>query len=147
MIAADLCRTSSCGESFPCVLGCARTKFFLSSFSASIDKSRMRTTTKLLEARRPAWSRLAFAACPLKIDAKTVMPCHPARFSCALLAFAHPWTRPQDVLGSFGCEAVTAAAEQLREIVNLYVVPPENLTSLMEQGMLAEMESEVCVYQ
>ena len=56
----------------------------------------------------------------------------------------HPW-RAQDVLGSFGCEGVTAATEQLREIVNLYVVPPENLTSLMEQGMLAEMESEVCV--
>lgn len=50
----------------------------------------------------------------------------------------------QEVLGRFGCEAVTAAAEQLREITNLYVVPPENLTSLMEQGMLAEMETEVC---
>lgn len=52
----------------------------------------------------------------------------------------------QEVLGSFGCEVVTAAAEQLREIVNLYVVPPENLTSLMEQGMLAEMGTEVCIY-
>lgn len=50
----------------------------------------------------------------------------------------------QEVLGSFGCEAVTAAAEQLREIVNLFVVPPENLPSLMEQGMLAEMGTEVC---
>lgn len=49
------------------------------------------------------------------------------------------------MLGSFGCEVVTRAAEQLREIVNLYVVPPENLTSLMEQGMLAEMETEVRV--
>lgn len=55
----------------------------------------------------------------------------------------HTLPHAQEVLGSFGCEAVTAAAEQLREIVNLYVVPPENLTSLMEQGMLAEMETEV----
>lgn len=49
----------------------------------------------------------------------------------------------QEVLGSFGCEEVTSAADQLREIANLYVVPPENLTSLMEQGLLAEMGTEV----
>eukprot|EP00752_Nemacystus_decipiens_P010830 g9629.t1 len=58
---------------------------------------------------------------------------------------ANDVNRLQEVLGSFGCEVVTAAAEQLREIVNLYVVPPENLTSLMEQGMLAEMETEELV--
>lgn len=52
-------------------------------------------------------------------------------------------TNKQEVLGSFGCEEVTSAAEQLREIANLYVVPPENLTSLMEQGLLAEMGTEV----
>lgn len=46
-------------------------------------------------------------------------------------------------MGSFGCEEVTLAAEQLREIVNLFVVPPENLMSLMEQGMLKEMGKEV----
>eukprot|EP00903_Cladosiphon_okamuranus_P022367 g20571.t1 len=58
---------------------------------------------------------------------------------------ANDVNRLQEVLGSFGCEAVTSAAEQLREIVNLYVVPPENLTSLMEQGMLAEMKTEELV--
>lgn len=45
----------------------------------------------------------------------------------------------------FKCAEVTTAADQLRELVNLYVVPPENLMSLMEQGMLAEMSKEVLV--
>ncbi|CAB1106507.1 unnamed protein product [Ectocarpus sp. CCAP 1310/34] len=48
----------------------------------------------------------------------------------------------QEVLGRFGCEGVTSAAGQLREIANLYVVPPENLLSLMEQGGLVEMGKE-----
>eukprot|EP00904_Undaria_pinnatifida_P003770 jgi/Undpi1/13394/HiC_scaffold_8.g03053.m1 len=51
--------------------------------------------------------------------------------------------RLQEVLRSFGCAKVTSAAEQLREIVNLFVVPPENLLSLMQQGKLAEMPKEV----
>lgn len=46
-------------------------------------------------------------------------------------------------MDGFRCEEVTAAAEQLREIVNLFVVPPENLPSLMEQGRLSEMAKEV----
>lgn len=49
----------------------------------------------------------------------------------------------QEVMDGFRCEEVTAAAEQLREIVNLFVVPPENLPSLMEQGRLSEMAKEV----
>ncbi|CAB1106510.1 unnamed protein product [Ectocarpus sp. CCAP 1310/34] len=48
-----------------------------------------------------------------------------------------------EVLGRFGCDGVTSAAGQLREIANLYVLPPENLLSLMEQGRLAEMGKEV----
>lgn len=52
-------------------------------------------------------------------------------------------TCSQEVLRSFGCAKVTSAAEQLREIVNLFVVPPENLLSLMQQGKLAEMPKEV----
>lgn len=46
-------------------------------------------------------------------------------------------------MSSFGSEEVTLAAEQLREIVNLYVVPPENLMSLMDQGILAKMGKDV----
>ncbi|CBJ33779.1 conserved unknown protein [Ectocarpus siliculosus] len=49
---------------------------------------------------------------------------------------ANDVNRLQEVLGRFGCEGVTSAAEELREIANLYVVPPENLLSLMEQGRL-----------
>ncbi len=71
-------------------------------------------------------------------------PLHPPRIAPQQYVCTQPHSRAlQEVLGSFGCEAVTAAAEQLREIVNLYVVPPENLPSLMEQGMLAEMGTEV----
>ncbi|CAB1113650.1 unnamed protein product [Ectocarpus sp. CCAP 1310/34] len=58
---------------------------------------------------------------------------------------ANDVNRLQEVLGRFGCEGVTSAAEQLREIANLYVVPPENLLSLMEQGRLAEMGKEELV--
>lgn len=47
-------------------------------------------------------------------------------------------------MDGFGSREVTLAAEQLREIVNLFVVPPENLLSLMEQGKLSEMAKEVC---
>ena len=46
-------------------------------------------------------------------------------------------------MGSFGSESVTSAVEQLREIVNIFVVPPENLMSLMDQGRLAHMAKEV----
>lgn len=46
-------------------------------------------------------------------------------------------------MGRFGCEEVTSEVERLREIVNIFVVPPENLMSLMGQGRLAEMGNEV----
>lgn len=46
-------------------------------------------------------------------------------------------------MDGFRCDEVTLAAEQLREIVNLFVVPPENLQSLMEQGRLSRMAKEV----
>lgn len=49
----------------------------------------------------------------------------------------------KDVVGRFGCEEVTSEVERLREIVNIFVVPPENLMSLMGQGRLAEMGNEV----
>ncbi|CAM9778798.1 unnamed protein product [Choristocarpus tenellus] len=47
--------------------------------------------------------------------------------------------RLQEVMGNFKCEEVTAAINQLREVINLFVVPPDNLASLMDQGRLADM--------
>lgn len=56
---------------------------------------------------------------------------------------ANDVNRLQEVTSGFRCEEVTSVSEQLREIVNLFVVPPENLLSLMEQGRLSEMAKEV----
>ncbi|CAM9358850.1 unnamed protein product [Chrysoparadoxa australica] len=48
----------------------------------------------------------------------------------------------QSVLGSFGCPKTNAAMEQLREAINLFLVPPENLPGLMETGRLAQMNRD-----
>lgn len=71
------------------------------------------------------------------------MHSHSLSTHCCAATNSLPVTHTQEVLGRFGCEGVTSAAEQLREIANLYVVPPENLLSLMEQGRLADMGKEV----
>ncbi|CAM9481219.1 unnamed protein product [Discosporangium mesarthrocarpum] len=47
--------------------------------------------------------------------------------------------RLQEVMGSFDSQEVTSALDGLRELINLFVVPPENLTTLMEQGVMADM--------
>jgi Exocyst complex component Sec10 len=45
----------------------------------------------------------------------------------------------QGALGCFNAPKVTAALEDLREVANLFLVPPANLPGLMETGRLATM--------